>query len=99
MYTDLFSYHEKRGATRYPLAFSVEFDDGSGRTIDVSSCGACIETGQFIASGVPICFTLQQSDYQDDSARLFCSGLVVRSEQHGMLWRVAVCMEDIRFDG
>jgi len=90
---------EKRTATRYPVCLCVEFENGSGWTLDVSRSGACIETRQPFLTGAAIAFSVQISNQHDGATRLYCQGVVVRVEQAGEVWRVGVFMEAVRFEG
>ena len=90
---------EKRTATRYPVCLFVEFESGSGWTLDVSTTGALIETHQPFLYGAAIAFTVQISNQHDGATRLYCQGVVVRVEQQGEVWRVGVYMELVRFCG
>jgi hypothetical protein len=92
-------HFEKRAATRYPVVWFVEFENGVGWTRDVSTRGACIETDQPLACGVSIRFFMNQPDPQGWGTRVQCSGLVVRVEQTGEGWRMGVLMEGVRFEG
>jgi len=90
---------EKRTATRYPVCLFVEFENGSGWTLDVSTSGALIETHQPVLTGSSVAFSVQISKQHADATRLYCQGVVVRVEQAGEVWRVGVCMEAVRFEG
>lgn len=92
-------FREKRTATRYPVALFVEFENGSGWTLDLSTTGALIETGQSFLYGAVIAFSVLQSNHNDAATRLYCQGVVVRVEQDGEVWRVGVVMEAVRFEG
>lgn len=92
-------FREKRTATRYPVALFVEFENGSGWTVDFSITGALIETGQSLLSGAAIAFSVLQSNQNDVATRLYCKGEVVRVEQDGEVWRLGVVMEAVRFEG
>jgi len=92
-------FSEKRAAVRYPVVLFVEFDNGEGWTRDVSTTGACIETDRQFDCGMPVRFVLNQPDPQDGMTRIECRGKVVRAEQTGESWRVAVFMEGVRFGG
>ncbi|MGR8980778.1 MAG: PilZ domain-containing protein [Gammaproteobacteria bacterium] len=93
------TFSEKRTAVRYPVVFRVEFDNGKGWTRDVSTTGACIETDQKFECGAAVSFALNQKDPMDGMIRLQCSGIIVRTEQKGKSWRVAVFMEGVKFEG
>jgi hypothetical protein len=92
-------YEEKRAATRYPVAWFVEFENGSGWTRDVSTTGACIETDQPFACGVSIRFFLNQPEPQGWGKKVQCSGMVVWVEQTRDGWRVGVFMDTVHFGG
>jgi hypothetical protein len=92
------SFTEKRAATRYPVVWFVEFENGVGWTHDVSIKGACIETDQPFACGVSIRFFLNQPDPQGWGTKVQCDGLVVRVEQTGDGWRIGVFMEAMHFE-
>ena len=89
---------EKRAAFRYPVVMFVEFENGTGWTRDISTTGACIETEQAFLYGAAIQFSMLKIQ-NDNATRLQCQGIVVRSEQHEELWRVAVAMEAFSFNG
>jgi PilZ domain len=92
-------FREKRASTRYPVALSVEFENGSGWTVDMSTSGALIKTSQPFLFGEAIDFSVLQSNQHDCATRLYCKGLVVRVEQDGEVWRLGVNMEVVRFGG
>jgi hypothetical protein len=93
------SYEEKRAATRYPVVWFVEFENGCGWTRDVSATGACIETDRPLACGVSIRFALHQPEPQGWGTKVQCSGWVVWVEQARESWRVGVVIEGVRFEG
>ena len=92
-------FREKRASTRYPVVLSVEFENGSGWTVDMSTSGALIKTSQPFLCGAAIAFSVLQSNQHDCATRLYCQGVVVRVEQDGEVWRLGVNMEIVRFGG
>jgi len=91
-------FREQRTATRYPVALFVEFENGTGLTLDISTSGALIETSRPFLSGAAIAFSVLQSNQHDCAARFYCNGVVVRVEQDGEVWRLGVYMEAVRFE-
>jgi hypothetical protein len=89
---------DNRTAARYPVALYVELEHGSGWTRDVSTVGACIETDRSYGCGDAIRFYLHQPDPQGGMIRMECNGVVVRTEQEGVVWRLGVKMEAVRFE-
>ncbi|MGR8980781.1 MAG: PilZ domain-containing protein [Gammaproteobacteria bacterium] len=94
-----FIFSEKRSAVRYPVVFRVHFDNGEGWTRDISTTGACIETKRKFYCGAKVRFVLNYPGHQNETIRIACCGIVVRTEQQGESWRIAVFMGAIRFDG
>lgn len=94
-----FELSDKRAAFRYPVVLFVEFENGTGWTRDISSTGACIETEQTFLCGDAVQFSMLKQQHEDSVNRLQCKGIVVRAEQYGENWRVAVAMEAISFNG
>jgi hypothetical protein len=92
-------YEERRAATRYPVVWFVEFENGSGWTRDVSTTGACIETDRPFACGVLIRFFLNQPEPQGWGTKVQCSGWVLRTERIGDIWRLGVTMNALSFKG
>jgi hypothetical protein len=92
-------YEEKRAATRYPVVWFVEFENGSGWTCDVSTTGACIDTDQLFACGVSIRFFLNQPEPQGWGKKVQCSGIVVWVKQTEDGWRMGVFMDAVHFEG
>lgn len=98
MISNSLTFRENRMAMRYPVALPVEFEKGTGRTIDMSISGALIETSYPLLSGTAIAFSIRQSNQHDDATRLYCQGVVVRMDQDGEVWRLGMAMEAFRFD-
>ncbi|MGR8997500.1 MAG: PilZ domain-containing protein [Gammaproteobacteria bacterium] len=99
MIVNSLEFRERRTSTRYPVALSVEFENGSGYTVDMSTSGALIKTSQPFLSGDVITFWVLQSNQHDCVTRLYCKGVVVRVEQDGEVWMLGVNMEVVRFGG
>jgi hypothetical protein len=99
MIVNSFEFRERRASMRYPVALSVEFENGSGLTVDMSTSGALIKTSQPFLFGDVIAFWVLQSNQHDCATRLYCKGVVVRVERDGEFWMLGVNMEVVRFGG
>jgi hypothetical protein len=93
-----FEFREQRTATRYPVVLFVEFEVGTGWTLDISTSDALIETSEPFLSGAVIAFSVLQSNQHDCATRLYCKGVVVRVEQDGEIGRIAIYMQAMRFE-
>jgi hypothetical protein len=86
-------------AMRYPVVLPVEFEKGTGQTIDMSISGALIQTSQPFLSGAAIVFSVLCSNQHDDATQIKCNGVVARVDQDGEVCRLGVYLKVISFIG
>jgi PilZ domain-containing protein len=90
---------ERRQASRFQLAIPVTFEQGAGRTRDVSVAGAFIETPQPEKVGASIQFTLLFEHFDTTGpVPLRCGGEVVRTEPRGPVQGMAVAITWYAFE-
>lgn len=88
---------EQRSATRYPVQWPVEFDQGAGRTLDMSTTGILFETGQALPRGSSLQLDVLLPSIGDAVRRLRCLGSVVRVEPRGESWGIGLQLQETAF--
>src|SRR5262245_55081737 len=83
---------DRRHSPRYPASLVVEMEDGKGVTRNVSASGVYIETDERPTKEGPIHFTLILEHARPMPIRLACVGSVVRIEQHGEKFGIALAI-------
>ncbi|HYF17802.1 MAG TPA: PilZ domain-containing protein [Ramlibacter sp.] len=88
---------QERSAERFGLAMAVTVDGLACACHDISATGLLLQCPAPVELGGAVALTLQyDTDGQDLS--LDCRGVVVRVEQHGDSWNVAVRLDEPLFE-
>lgn len=95
---------DRRRAPRLPVDLTVELDEATGRTRDVSASGVYFQTRQALAPGTAITFTLMLEDAAiflaeptaPSAFRLECEGRIVRVEEREGTLGVAAALKICR---
>ncbi|MGR9012858.1 MAG: PilZ domain-containing protein [Gammaproteobacteria bacterium] len=83
--------NENRQAKRFPSAYIVELDSGTGVTRDLSTAGVCFTTDHAIEPNLMLrCFIPMEKTGGSAPRRLRCEGRVVRIDESEVGWEVAV---------
>ena len=90
---------ERRQARRYRVSLTVDLENGSGETRDVSESGVFFETDQPFALGQMIRFSVMLAyAYPGTPFQLHCAGPIVRVEGRDGTVGVAVALSAIRLE-
>ena len=87
---------ERRGVPRYRIDAAIAVNDGSGRTIDLSSNSVYFETARRFEPGdeVALVFPFEHSR---PGAAVKCMARVVRVDPRGSLFGIAATYEPVSF--
>ena len=86
---------ERRRTPRYSEKLPVEFGAGSGTTLDVSEAGVRFESLHRFAKGDSITLQLMFRHLGGDYTEIIVAGEVVRVEEYGETFLVAVHVDDM----
>jgi len=86
---------ERRRTPRYSVKLPVEFSAGSGTTLDVSEAGVRFESLHRFAHGDSITLQLMFRHLGGDHTEIVVAGEVVRVEEYGETFLVAVHVDDM----
>ena len=89
---------DQRIAQRFPSVCSVEFDQGTGLTSDMSTSGVYFTTQTAIQTGQSLRFCIMLKKVGTLVSRLRCEGLVVRTDNLTQQLGVAVQFSDFAFE-
>ncbi len=88
---------ERRRTPRYRIDATIAVDDGTGRTIDLSSNSVYFESERSFAPGdqVALVFPFEHSG---TGASVKCTAQVIRVDPRGRLFGVAATYEPVAFN-
>ena len=86
-----------RSADRFGLVLPITMEGEEGSTHDLSATGMLLEAGSAPAVGSRVSLSLQYRRHGREH-ELACSGEVVRVEQHGDTYNVAVRLSEPLFE-
>lgn len=88
---------QERSAERFGLAMPVTVDGMACACHDISATGLLLQCPAPLAPGARVSLTLQY-DSDGQPLALDCTAEVVRLEQHGDSWNVAVRLDEPLFE-
>ncbi len=86
---------ERRRTPRYSVKLPVECSAGTGTTLDVSEGGVRFESPHRFAHGEPVSLQIVFRHLGGDHTEIVVAGEVVRVEQYGETFLVAVRVADL----
>ena len=89
---------EHREDQRFRMDLPVQFEQGTGRTLEVSRSGVLFETDQVFPAGIPIKLTMLLEHAYPETTCVHCQGKIVRTEQIEGKNRVAVAFTSMGFE-
>ena len=95
VWTPPFVGADRRRAPRYYVQLPVELPHGTGTTVDMSEDGVRFESTHRFAQGEPLTVRLVFRHVAGDYTRIDVTGKVVRVEERGEIFLVAVQVDEI----